>query len=102
MGEEKKEYTFAMLKEFCNSLTDEQLVQTVRVVQEEGSIPISGASELGEDHYYFDDYETSITRDEFDLNIFDEDPPIKTMDEAIERLNPTLCSGTRIFLYEDF
>lgn len=53
MEEQKKPYTWAKLKEFCNSLADFQLEQVVRVIQEDGNITILDAYEIGDAHYKF-------------------------------------------------
>lgn len=103
MEEEVSEpYTWAQLKEFCNSLTDEQLSQTVRVVQEEGSIEILNASEIGADHYLFDsDDEFSVSKDDFDPS-YHLEGKYKSFEEAIENEKYTITPKTNVYLFERF
>lgn len=99
--EVKQPYTWANLKEFCNKLTDEQLAQKVRVIREDDSIDILSASELGENHYKFDDEEYSVSQDDFDKD-YHLDGKYQTLDEAIANEEYTMTPGTAVFLYEDF
>jgi hypothetical protein len=94
-------YTWAKLKEFCNGLSDEQLSQTVRVIREDDSLEILDASELGDEHYKFDDEDYSFTKDDFDSEIH-LDAKYKTFDEAVEAENPIITPKTNVYLYEKF
>lgn len=82
--EQEVPYTWAKLKEFCNGLSDEQLSQTVRVIREDDSLEIWEASELGDEHYKFDDEDYSFTKDDFDPE------------------NPIITPKTNVYLYEKF
>lgn len=98
---ETEPYTWAKLKEFCNQLNDEQLSQTVRVIQEDSSIEILDASELGDDHYKFDDEEYSVTKDDFDPS-YHLDEKYKTFEEAIANEEYIFTPKTNVYLYEKF
>lgn len=103
MSEEDEPYTWAKLKEFCNGLSDEQLSQTVRVIQEEGSIPIWEASELGADHYLFEnDDEYSVSKEDFGDPKYHLEGKYSTFEEAIENEPHTVAPKTRVYLYEKF
>lgn len=99
--EEKTPYTWAKLKEFCNSLTDGQLSQKVKVIREDDSIDILEASELGEDHYKFDDEEYSVSHSDFD-NEYHLDGKYKTLDEALQKEDYRMTPSSAVFLFEDF
>lgn len=99
--EEQEPYTWAKLKEFCNGLSDEQLSQTVRVIQEEGSLQILEAAELGEDMYLFDDEEFSVSKDDFDPE-YDLDGRYTSFEEAIENEPHSIAPKTNVYLYEKF
>lgn len=101
ISEEKEPFTWAKLKDFCNSLSDEQLSQNVRVIQEEGSIEIDSASEIGDDHYKFDDEEYSFTKADFDPE-YDLDGKYKTFEEAIEKEDYVFTPKTNVYLFERF
>jgi hypothetical protein len=95
------DFTWEQLKDFCNSLSDEQLSQNVRVIQEEGSLEIDSASEIGDDHYKFDDEEHSVTKSDFDPE-YDLDGRYKTLEEAIEKEDYVLTPKTNVYLFERF
>lgn len=100
-NENNEPFTWAKLKEFCNTLTDEQLSQKVKVIREDDSIDILDASELGEDHYKFDDEEYSVSHSDFDKD-YHLDGKYQTLDEAIEKEKPIKTPATNVYLYEDF
>jgi hypothetical protein len=99
--EVKEPYTWAKLKEFCNRLSDEQLEQKVQVIQEDGSIDILCASEIGDDHYKFDDEEYSVSKDDFDKD-YHLDGKYETLEDAIKNEEYVMTPKTAVFLYEDF
>lgn len=82
-------FTWALLKEFCNHLTKEQLQQEVIVPQEEGSIKILYASDLGEDQYHFTD---TCTADDYDPETMEG----MTFKEAIEKEDYILIPGHNV------
>lgn len=95
-------FTWAKLKEVCNKLSDEQLTQTVMVIQEDSSIEILSAEELGSDHYLFDnDNEYSVSKEDFDPE-YHLDGKYKTLEEAIEKEPHTMTPGTNVYLFERF
>lgn len=98
---EEKPYTWAELKEFCNSLADEQLSQSVKVIQEDATMKIASASEIGDDHYKFDDEDYSFTKDDFDPE-YHLDGRYKTLKEALESEYYILTPKTNVYLFEDF
>lgn len=100
-NQEEKKFTWADLKEFCNQLNNEQLSQTVRVIQEDSSIEIESASELGDDHYKFDDEEYSVSKDDFDPE-YHCDGKYKTFNEALEKEDYVFTPKTNVYLYERF
>lgn len=99
--EQKESYTWEKLKEFCNKLTDEQLSQSVKVIREDDSIDILDASEIGANHYKFEDEYYSVTQDDFDSN-YHLDGKYKTLDEALENEPFIMIPATDVFLFEDF
>lgn len=99
--EEKVPYTWAKLKEFCNSLTEDQLSQTVKLIREDDTLTILDASELGDAHYKFDDEEYSFSQDDFDPN-YHLDGKYKTFQEAIEKEDYVITPATNVYLYEDY
>lgn len=102
MEEPEKPYTWAQLKEFCNTLNENQLSQTVRVIQEEGSIEILVASEIGDDHYLFEnDDEFSVSKDDFDPK-YHLDGKYASFEEAIENEPHSITPKTNVYLYEKF
>lgn len=102
MEEDDKPYTWAQLKAFSNTLTDSQLQQTVRVVQEEGSIEIMDASEIGADHYLFEnDDEFSVSKDDFDPE-YHLDGKYKSFEDAIANEKHSITPKTNVYLYEKF
>lgn len=101
INEQKKPYTWAKLKEFCNGLTDEQLQQKVKVIREDDSIDILEASELGEDHYKFDDEDYSISKGDFDKD-YHLDGRYETLEEAVQKEEYILIPKTNVYLFEDF
>lgn len=54
MEKEEKKYTWADLKEFCNTLNEKQLAYPVRWVGEERGGPVINAEPMGEDHIVTD------------------------------------------------
>lgn len=96
----KKPFTWADLKEFANGLTDEQLKQEVIVPQDESSITIAFASDLGEDEYHFIDQEYTCTKANFDPDMFDE-CDYKTFEEAWENEDAVLIPGINVYLFEE-
>lgn len=97
----KEPYTWAKLKEFCNSLADYQLQQEVKVIQEDSVMTILDASEIGSDHYKFEDEDYSITKDDFDKD-YHLEGKYQTLDEALANEPYVLTLSTNIYLYEDF
>lgn len=94
-------FTWQKLKDFCNRLSDEQLLQEVIVPQDESSIRILYASDLGEDQYYFIEEEYTCTKEDFDPDMFDElDWPI-TFEEALIRFDYSLIPGTNVYLFDE-
>lgn len=87
--------------QFCNTLSDEQLSQTVHVIQEESSIEIDSASEIGDDHYKFDDEEYSVTKADFDPEYHCEGK-YASFEEALEKEDYRLTPKTNVYLYEKF
>lgn len=100
-SEQKEPYTWAKLKEFCNKLTYEQLSQSVKVIREDDSIRILEASEIGTNHYKFEDEDCSVNQDDFDSN-YHLDGKYKTLDEALENEPFIMTLATDVFLFEDF
>lgn len=94
---ERPPFTWALLKDFCNSLSNEQLQQEVIVPQDESSIRILYASDLGEDQYHFIDFEMTVTKADYDPRDFDG----KTWDEALETEEYVLVPGTNIYLFDE-
>jgi hypothetical protein len=94
---EKTPFTWAKLKEFCNTLSDEQLLQEVKVLREEDYINIGYASELGNDHYYFIDDEYSTTKEDYDPEVFNG----LSFEEALALGNYTVASANNVYLFED-
>lgn len=101
IAKEKKSYTWAQLKEFCNNCSEEQLSKSVKVVREDDVLPILEAAEIGEDHYKFDDDEYSVTKADFDPDQ-NCDGKYQSFDEAIEKEDYVFTPKTAIFLFEDF
>src|ERR1051325_1179188 len=101
MDTQKEAYTWAKLKDFCNSLTDDQLSQTVKVIREDDTIKILDASEIGEDHYKFDDEDYSVTKSDFDPE-YHCDGTYKSFEEAIEGEDYVFTPASSVFLFEDF
>lgn len=99
--EEKKPYTWAQLKEFCNSRTEEQLSKPVRVIREDEVMRILEAAEIGEDHYKFDDDEYSVTKDDFDPDQ-NCDGKYESFEHALENEDYIFTPASAIFLFEDF
>lgn len=97
--EEKEPFTWAKLKEFCNGLTEDQLSKTVYVSQEDSSIEILYASELGSDHYNFDEEEYSMSKDDFDPK-YHLDGKYESFEEAIENEPYTLVPGNNVYLFD--
>lgn len=100
-NEKKVPYTWAKLKEFCNSLTEEQLALRVSVIREDNQLDILEASEIGSDHYKFDDEEFSLTREDFDPER-DLDGRYASFDEALEQEEYIMTPASHVFLFEDF
>jgi len=99
---EKERYTWAKLKEFCLTLTDNQLKQAVKVIREDDIIKILDASELEEDKYLFDnDDEYSVGKSDFDPE-YHLDGKYKTFEEAIASEPHSITPKTNIYLFEDF
>lgn len=95
-------FTWAKLKEFCNGpLTEEQLSQTVKVVQEDTVIEILDASKIGDDHYMFDDEEFSVSKADFDPD-YHLDGKYKTFEEALENEDYVITRKINIYLFEKF
>lgn len=90
-------FTWFKLKEFCNSLTDEQLEQEVIVPQDESSITIRYASSLGEDQYQFDELEYTCTKEDYDAENFDG----LTFEESLETESYVLIPGTNVYLFDE-
>lgn len=91
-------FTWFKLKEFCNSLSEDQLLQEVIVPQEDGYVKISYASELGEDQYNFTEEEYTCTKDSFDPQMFD----VPTMfEEALIRFDYSITPGTNVYLFDE-
>jgi hypothetical protein len=101
METEKIPYTWAKLKEFCNSLNDEQLSQQVKVIQEDASLNILDASEIGDDHYKFDDEDYSVTENDYDAD-YHLDGKYESLADAIKHEDYILTPKTAVFLFEDF
>lgn len=100
--EEQEPYTWAKLKEFCNGLSDEQLSQTVRVIQEDGSLEILEAAELDEDKYLFDnDDEYSVGKSDFDPK-YHLEGKYSSFEEAIENEPHSIAPKTNVYLHEKF
>lgn len=100
-NEEKEPYTWAKLKDFCNSLTDFQLQHKVCVIREDDSLSILEAAEIGTDMYKFDDEEYSVSKEDFDPEYHCEGK-YKSFDEAIDNEDYVLVPANRVFLFEDF
>jgi len=98
-NEEIEPFTWAKLKEFCNRLTDEQLSKTVYVSQEDSSIEILYASELGDDHYKFDEEEYSFSKADFDP-LYHFDGKYDTFQEALDKEPYVLVPGTNVYLFD--
>lgn len=94
---ERPPFTWALLKEFCNSLTEEQLKQEVIVPQDESSIKILYASELGEDQYHFFDMEYCTTKENYDPDYFEG----KTFDEALETGDYAFIPKSNVYLFDE-
>lgn len=103
LEEQKTPYTWAHLKKFCNSLSDDQLPQNVVLIQpdEESSINVLHASDLGEDHYKFDDEEYSIMKGDFDPE-YHFDGKYKTFEDALANEPYSLIVATRVYLYSEY
>lgn len=91
-------FTWQKLKDFCNGLSNEQLLQEVIVPQDEGSIRILYASDLGDDQYYFIEEEYTCTKEDFDPDMFD--TPI-TFEEALRDFDYSLIPGTNVYLFDE-
>lgn len=98
--EERPPFTWALLKDFCNSLTGDQLQQEVIVPQDESFIRILYASDLGADQYNFYDQEYSCTKEDFDPDMFETDEPI-TFEEALAKYYYTVTPGTNVYLFDE-
>lgn len=100
---ERPPFTWALLKDFCNGLTDEQLKQEVIVPQDESYIKILYASDLGEDQYNFTEHDYSCARADFDggeLDMYDQ-PNYQTIEEALENEDYTITPGTNVYLFDE-
>ena len=92
---EEKPFTWAELKEFCNALSEEQLKQTVRAVDDETSTEIHAASELGEDQYFFTEDEYLTTKEDYDPDYFNG----KTFEEALATEDYCITPASSVFLF---
>jgi hypothetical protein len=92
-----EKFTWADLKAFCEKLTPEQLLQEVIVPQDESSITIKYASELGDDQYYFIDEEYTCTEEDYDADIFD---GVDFLD-AIDTFEHTVIPGRNVYLFDE-
>lgn len=99
--EEKEPYTWAKLKAFCNSLTEEQLKHKVCVIREDDSLSILEAAEIGEDLYKFEDEEYAVSKSDFAAN-YHLDGKYKNLEDAIANEEHTIVPKDRVFLFEDF
>jgi len=100
--EAKEPFTWQKLKEFCNQLSDEQLQQTVRVIQEDSVMTILEAAELGEDKYLFDNEDDySIGESDFD-KAYHFDGKYNSLAEAIANEPHSKAPATNVYLHEDF
>lgn len=97
-NEETIPFTWDVLKAFCNTLTDEQLSKNVYLVQEDDSIKVEYASDLGDDHYNFTEFEESISRSDFDKD-YHFDGIYATFDEALENEKWVLVDGKNVYLF---
>lgn len=103
--EKRPVYTWKELKEFCNSLTEEQLNQSLKVWvgDDESPTVVDCAEELGEIHYSFYDAEYSCTKNDFMKEMFvDEETDdflYQTLDEALEKENYTETPADRVYLH---
>lgn len=95
---EGKKYTWAILKDFSNTLTEDQLTQEVVFQEPDSATPVLWAHELGDDHYLFIDSEYMTTKQDFDKDIMD-DPSYETFEEAIEKEGYVLIPANRVYLY---
>lgn len=101
MEQEKKPYTWAQLKDFCNGLSEEQLTQSVEVVQEDSNLRILEAAEIGQDYYKFDDEDYSISAYDFNYE-YHLDGKYTSFQEALDNLPFILTPKTAVFLFDDF
>lgn len=98
-SDERVPFTWEQLKDFCNNLTDEQLSKTVYVSQEDSSIEILYASELGDDHYKFDEEEYSFSKADFD-KLYHFDGKYETFEQALESEPYIFVPGTNVYLFD--
>lgn len=102
--EEKPAYNWANLKAFCDTLTEDQLSQPVRIFIGDNESPtdVDCAEELGEDHYYFPEHEYSCTKNDFDKNCVNDDkgyPLFETFEQAIGSEVFYLTHADRVYLH---
>jgi len=95
---EREPFTWFKLKEFCNKLTEEQLLQEVIIPQDESFIRILYASELGEDQYNFIEEEYTCTKESFDPDMFDVPT---TFEKALIRFDYSITLGTNVYLFDE-
>lgn len=100
--EQEKPYTWDNLKYFCNSLTDEQLSQTVKVIQEDSIMEIMDASELEEDRYLFEnDDEYSVGKSDFDPE-YHLQGKYTSFEDAVANEPHFITPKTNVYLHEKF
>lgn len=90
-------FTWALLKEFCNGLSDDQLKQEVIIPQDESSIKVLYASELGENQYNFYDYEYCTSKEDYDPDCVEG----KTFDEALATEEYAFIPATNVYLFDE-
>lgn len=101
--EETPDMTWGDLKKYISTLTDEQLQQTVKVDIADDSLHyVQYASELGDDHYFFPEFDYSTPKEHFDADCMpDAEPPVKTFEEAIAQEEYVIIPKTNIYLFSE-
>lgn len=97
----KEPFTWADLKKFANNLSDEQLPQAVELIEvdNESSVKVAYASEIGEDQYNFYEAEEVMARSDFDSRYHFEEK-YKTFDEALANEPHSITPGTNVYLFD--
>ncbi len=90
-------FTWALLKEFCNSLSEDQLKQEVIIPHDESCIKILYASDLGEDQYHFYDSEYCVSKADYDPEMMDG----KTFEEALDTEEYCLVPSMSVYLFDE-